>query len=204
MTWSDTLAALRADLYRMEAGQGWKHCLHQFFTAPNFRYMALFRLCQQTRQGGLMKWLLYPGLVFWFGRVSRRYGVRIPLPCKVGPGLYIAHWGSIWVNPEVSIGANCTIAHEVTLGRASRGPTKGAPTLGDKVYLGPGAKVVGAVKIANEALISANSLVMSDVPEKGVVIGVPGRVISHAGSEGYVSNTWPPQPAETEGHTEAE
>lgn len=186
------LTLLRADLFRLDQSVRNVDLVKHFVSSPCFRYVALFRICQHLRGNRILKLVFYPLFLFFFWRTGLRFGIRIPLSCTVGPGLYIGHWGGIWVNPDVSIGANCTLLHEVTLGRASRGPTEGAPEVGDRVYIGPGAKVVGKVRLGDQSLISANSLVVQNVPDSGVVMGVPGRVISHAGSEGYVTNCWEP------------
>ncbi|MBB5039939.1 serine O-acetyltransferase [Prosthecobacter dejongeii] len=188
-----TLGELRTllfcDLFRQDGKGGWGHFMFHFFRNPGYRYVALFRICQFLRQSKLRKFTLYFPMLYWFQRVSTIYGVRVPLTCRIGPGFYLAHWGCIWVNPGVTVGKNLTLTQGVTLGRASRGPTSGVPTLGDNVYVGPGACVSGTVKIGNHALISANSVVLQDVPENGVVIGVPARLFSTSGSESYVTNT---------------
>ncbi len=94
---------------------------------------------------------------------------------KIGPGLYISHNGGIHINPQAIIGKNCDIAHHVTIGASGMG-RKGAPTLGDDVYIGTGATLAGRVKIGSGAKIAANTLVISNVPEGATVMGVPGRI----------------------------
>jgi serine O-acetyltransferase len=59
--------------------------------------------------------------------------------------------------------------------------------LGDSVYIGPGAKIVGAVRIGDRVAIGANCVVTKDVPDDSVVVGVPGTVISQEGSAGYIN-----------------
>jgi serine O-acetyltransferase len=68
----------------------------------------------------------------------------------------------------------------VTIG--APGAAKGAPVLGDRVWIGAGAVITGPVKIGSGAVIAANSLVVSHVPENGVAVGVPARIMSHTGS----------------------
>jgi serine O-acetyltransferase len=99
---------------------------------------------------------------------------------QIGPGLYIAHYGGIWINPRVTIGSNCNLAHGVTIGAPMVAP--GAPVLGDRVWIGSGAIINGPVRIGSGAVIGANSLVASNVPENAVAIGVPARVLSYSGS----------------------
>jgi serine O-acetyltransferase len=87
------------------------------------------------------------------------------------------------------IGRNCNISQGVTIGRANRGRNKGYPVLGDGVYIGPGAVIAGSVRIGNDVAIGANCVVTTDIPDHSVVVGVPGRVISSEGAEGYVNRT---------------
>lgn len=93
------------------------------------------------------------------------------------------------MNHLSTIGKNCNISQGVTLGQANRGKNTGYPTLGDNVYIGPGAKIVGAVKIGNDVAIGANCVVTHDIPDHAVVVGVPGKVISWAGTAGYMDRT---------------
>jgi len=64
----------------------------------------------------------------------------------------------------------------------------GVPTIGDNVYIGPGAKLFGAIVVGDNAAIGANCVVTHDVPENAVVVGIPGKVISYEGSQGYINN----------------
>ena len=63
------------------------------------------------------------------------------------------------------------------------------PTIGDNVYLGPGAKIFGKIQVGNNAAIGANCVVTRDVPDNGVAVGIPAKVISYEGSTGYINNT---------------
>ena len=71
----------------------------------------------------------------------------------------------------------------------NRGKKKGYPQLGDNVYIGPGAKIIGAIRIGNNVAIGANCVVTKDIPDNAVVVGIPGKVISNQGSVGYVNRT---------------
>jgi serine O-acetyltransferase len=94
----------------------------------------------------------------------------------IGGGLYIAHIGGVHINPHAIVGSNCDIAHRVTIGASAMG-RKGAPVVGNNVYIGTGATLVGKIKIASGAKIAANTLVITNVPEGATVMGVPGRII---------------------------
>lgn len=93
------------------------------------------------------------------------------------------------VTPEAIIGKNCNLSQEVTIGITPRGERQGTPIIGDNVYIGPGAKIIGNVKIRNRVAIGANCVVTKDVPDNAVVVGIPGRVIAYQGSKGYVNQT---------------
>ena len=99
---------------------------------------------------------------------------------QIGPGLYIAHYGGIWINPGATLGSDCILAHGVTIGAPMA--AAGAPILGDRVWIGSGAIISGRVRIGSGAVIGANSLVVSNLPENAVAIGVPARVLSYTGS----------------------
>ena len=81
----------------------------------------------------------------------------------IGGGLYIAHIGGVHINPQAIVGRNCDIAHRVTIGASAMG-RQGAPVLGDNVYIGTGATLVGKIKIGSGAKIAANTLVITNVP----------------------------------------
>ena len=95
---------------------------------------------------------------------------------SIGEGLYIGHIGGVHINPQAVLGKNCDIAHRVTIGASAMG-RQGAPVLGDDVYIGTGATLVGKIKVGTGAKIAANTLVISNVPEGATVMGVPGRII---------------------------
>jgi serine O-acetyltransferase len=94
----------------------------------------------------------------------------------IGGGLYIGHIGGVHINPGAVLGRNCDLAHRVTIGASAMG-RQGSPTLGDDVYIGTGATLIGKIKIGRGAKIAANTLVMTNIPEGATVMGVPGRVI---------------------------
>jgi serine O-acetyltransferase len=94
----------------------------------------------------------------------------------IGGGLYISHIGGIHINPQAIIGSNCDITHRVTIGASAMG-RQGAPVIGNNVYIGTGATLVGKIKVGNGAKIAANTLVITNVPDGATVMGVPGRII---------------------------
>jgi serine O-acetyltransferase len=181
----------RADLYRYGGETSTQALLRRVVSHPGYRYTFAMRLCaylrtMQPRSLGRPLELLAR---LWLRRLRHAYGIDVPASARVGPGLYINHPGGIVVHNQAVIGANCNLSHGVTLGESNRGRRKGFPVVGDGVYIGPGAKLVGAVTVGDDVAIGANCVVTSDVPDHAVVVGVPGRVVSHDGAAGYVNRT---------------
>ncbi len=114
-------------------------------------------------------------------------GFKIPINV-FGKGLSIAHQGTIIVNPCTKIGENCRIHVGVNIGTAA-GSSKLVPTIGNNVYIAPGAKIFGDIKIANGIAIGANAVVCKDFLEENITIaGVPAKKISQKGSKGLMNN----------------
>lgn len=112
-----------------------------------------------------------------FDYFSQRLGFSIPINV-FGPGLSIAHYGTIVVNGNARIGKNCRIQENVTIGATSSRP--GAPQLGNNVFIGSGARLFGPIRIADNVAIGGGSVVTHSVTESGITIaGVPARKISN-------------------------
>jgi len=115
------------------------------------------------------------------GEVNRILtGVEIHPGAVLGPGLFIDHATGVVIGETAEIGEDVTIYHGVTLGGSGRDTGKRHPTIGDRVIIGAGAKVLGAIKIGDDSRIGANAVVVKEVPSSAVVIGVPGQVISRS------------------------
>ena len=117
------------------------------------------------------------------------YGLKLgfTIPINVfGPGLCLGHTGTIIVNEKCKIGSNCRIQAGVNIGNSSNLDENwvpdNVPTIGDNVYIGPGAKLFGKIKIGNNVRIGANAVVNKDVSDNVTVAGVPAKVVSQKGS----------------------
>jgi serine O-acetyltransferase len=110
--------------------------------------------------------------------------IQLSVRAEIGPGLYLPHSGTIVVGTGSVVGRNCTIAHNVTIGHAG-GRTRsasGSPVIGDRVYIGPGAIIIGPITVGNDALIGAGAVVVKSVPPRGVVVGNPAKLLGRSGS----------------------
>jgi len=154
------------------------------------------RLCGYARTGSLRRYLIYPPLKLLLLRYRYKYGIAIPEYTRIGPGLFINRFGNIMVNGDAVIGANCNITHGAMLGQLNRGPRAGSPILGDDVFLAAGCKVIGKIHLGDRCAVGANAVVTKDVPEDGVVGGIPARLISSNGSEGYINRRVHPDSAQ--------
>ena len=111
-----------------------------------------------------------------FKKLSVALGFTINPNC-FGPGLRIMHRGTIIVNGQSRIGANCSINACVNIG-VKPGFDDEVPMLGSNIYIGPGAKIYGGIEIADDCKIGANAVVNKSFKEKGgVIIGVPARYL---------------------------
>jgi len=180
---------LRADLARYDptgGARGVKRVLRIALGTEAAWALTTFRLGQylQTEAPGWLRQAAKAPYALLHRWVRGRVGIHLYPTTEIGGGLYIGHYGGVWISPWARIGEGCNINHEVTIGVAANHQ---APTLGDRVWVGPKATISGGVQVGSGAVISANSLVVSDVPENGVVIGVPARLISQAGSKALLT-----------------
>lgn len=118
----------------------------------------------------------------WHKVIEITTGIDLPSTVDIGPGLHIAHFGGIFVNHHARIGSNCNIGAGVVIGSGGRGDAAGAPVLGDRVFIGPGACVLGPVRIGDDVAIGANAVVTTDLPASAVAVGNPARIVSSRGS----------------------
>ncbi|MGE8555226.1 MAG: serine acetyltransferase [Chryseobacterium jejuense] len=177
--------AIQKDFYR-ESGKWlstfeiWKKCIN-----PNLHYLYILRKAQKHQKKSIS------GL-FWkfvLRHYQIKYGFQIYPETQIGEGLYLGHWGTLVINPKAKIGKNCNIAQGVTIGQQNRGKNEGYPVIGDEVWIGPNAVIVGSVNIGNNVLIAPNAYVNFDVPENSMVMGNPGKIYeAENATQGYINN----------------
>jgi serine O-acetyltransferase len=124
---------------------------------------------------GPWRWIarqLCGGLAFSVGLLTR---TSISPDAKVGEALHLIHGTNVSIAAGVELGDRVGIMHDVTIGPASDGV--GLPRIGNEVFIGVGATILGPVTIGDGAMISANSLIVSAVPAGGFAIGVPAKAV---------------------------
>ena len=141
---------------------------------PRIRAVLWFRLSHALAQRGLM-----PLALLIRAHTLRSAGVEIHPSAQIGGGLYLIHSTGIVVGPGVVIGRDCRLHPGVVLGEPGRGSTGtwGEPVVGDNVTIGTHAVILGKITLGDRCVVGANSVVLKDVPDDGVVAGVPARLI---------------------------
>lgn len=117
-------------------------------------------------------------LLYYFFRLillhySYKFGIELSPRTKIGKGLSISHFGGIAINGRAVIGDDLDIRQGVTIGNTE----KGVPILGNNIYIGAGAKIIGAIKIGDNVKIGANAVVVKDVPDNCTAVGIPAKII---------------------------
>ncbi|HPG96761.1 MAG TPA: serine O-acetyltransferase, partial [Rectinema sp.] len=101
-------------------------------------------------------------------------GIEIHPAAKIGSGFFIDHGMGVVIGETAIIGKDVTLYHGVTLGGTSLEKKKRHPTIGDRVTIGAGAKILGDISIGDDSRIGANAVVVKNVPPNSVVVGIPG------------------------------
>lgn len=121
---------------------------------------------------------------------THKNGIEMDASPLIGPGLYLGHPYNITINYGVTIGKNCNVHKGAVIGQANRGVRKGCPVLGNNVYVGINAAIVGKVTIGDDVMIAPNSFINVDVPSHSVVFGNPCIIKpKENATQGYVNFT---------------
>jgi serine O-acetyltransferase len=184
---TDVAALINSDLYRYFGRTDRSTFISTFLRIPGFRYSYYLRKTRSQRdREGILARLAFAYNKFLLNHYRFRYGFEIHETTNIGPGLYLGHFGGVVIHPDTVIGNNVNIAQGVTIGQTSRGSKAGVPVIGQRVWIGANAIVVGAISVGDDSLIGPGAYVNFDVPPLAVVLGNPGKIVSYAGSAGYV------------------
>ncbi len=180
---------LEADLYRYTGDTGFVSFWKAFLLIPGFRFVYFLRKSRYWREQRL--WPVHWVYRLFLNHYRIKYGFDIFDTTNIGKGLYLGHFGGVVINPLAQIGETVNIGQSVTIGKVNRGKKIGVPTIGNRVWIGAHAIIVGNITIGDESLIAPGAYVNFDVPEKSVVLGNPGVIVSNKGSEGYINHYLP-------------
>jgi serine O-acetyltransferase len=169
------ISSIRRDIQAVkERDPAARGTLEVIFAYPGFHARQLHRLAHTLHNARVP---VLPRVVSNFSRFIT--GIEIHPAARIGEGLFIDHGMGVVIGETAEIGDDCHILQGVTLGGTSLHRTKRHPTLGNRVVVGAGAKLIGAVEIGDNARIGAGSVVVSNVPPNATVVGVPGHVVAY-------------------------
>lgn len=177
------MRALKADTFRTFGRFSWWLVFKGVMSLPGFRVVVTMRCCQEAqRLSPNIRWLF-----FTLARMMHRFasflaGVEFPWNTIVAPGLALTHARGIVVNSRTTIGRNVTLFHGVTLGQRDQVLSDGSrlshcPIIGDDVWIGPHAIVVGGVTVGRGSRIAGGAFVFEDIPSRSLVMGNPAKII---------------------------
>ena len=146
------------------------------------KYFKYYYRCKKSLGGGLFRKILKAYYIFLMINIQKKCNCFIPIKsnikyCPIFPhSLY-----GIFISSGATIGKNCVIFQQVTIGSNTLLDSKnvGAPTIGDNVYIGAGAKIIGNIKIGNNVRIGANTTITEDIPDNVTVVNGKIRIIAH-------------------------
>jgi len=174
---------IKSDLIRYVETASIRQFIKSYLITPGFKYMFWHR----TTQYLFTKNTLLGYYALWrLKHFSYKFGIQVSYRTQIGEGFYIGHFSNIVVSDQAIVGKNVNISQGVTIGMASTGDKIGAAVISDDVYIGPGAKLIGKIKVGTNVAIGANAVVTKDVPDNAVVVGVPARIISMKGAREYI------------------
>lgn len=177
------------DFKKYKKYSGNKAAVVLFLTTQGLWALFVYRISNSIYTSSLPKLLKKIMLVFavicqkWIEIVT---GISIPYSASIGTEFYIGHFGGIIINAKAIIGNNCNISQGVTIGVSGRGDDRGVPCIGNHVYIGANATIVGNISIGDYCIVAANSLVTSTVLANRTVAGVPAKEVSDNTSKGYI------------------
>ena len=154
-----------------DKGIVWKHFIKDFIFQHRVRYIVYFRVSQNTKNRFIHLFCEYK-----LYRLCRKYGIEIKTNTKIGPGFVMIHPYNITISPEAVLGENVHILKGATVG-VSWGKKPGAPQIGNCVYIGINATLLGGIQVGDEVLVAPNTLVNQDIPSHSIVIGNPCKII---------------------------
>ncbi|GIW10794.1 MAG: hypothetical protein KatS3mg061_1851 [Dehalococcoidia bacterium] len=170
--WQSIKRDIQAALERDPAARS---ALEVVLAYPGFHARQIHRLAHALWRRRIP---LLPRLISHLGRALT--GIEIHPGAQIGEGLFIDHGMGVVIGETAVIGDDCTLYQGVTLGGVSTRRTKRHPTLGNRVVVGAGAKLLGSIEIGDDVKVGAGSVVVQSVPPNATVVGVPGRGGCHS------------------------
>ncbi len=164
----DVARWLRPGRFAEPAEVSWGRAALLIYRHMGLRAVLAFRIGQWFKGVGVP---FAPGFIQRL--IYRRYGLDIVIGAKVGGGLYVAHPIGTTLAPA-RMGENCSVIAAVTVGMRTE---HAFPTIGDRVFLGAGARVLGGLNLGDDSKVGANAVVLNDVSNGVSVVGIPAKPV---------------------------
>jgi serine O-acetyltransferase len=179
------VSLVETDLYRCIGSRDINKLYNYILIDPGFKFIFFLRFAS-VRPTSAFKKRIHAFSYYFHNKYFFKYGFQVPIQTTIGKGFQFLHFGNIVFNPLAVIGENCTVAQGVLIGQSNRG----VPVIGNFVWIGANAILVGRITIGNNVLIAPGSYVNIDVPENSLVMGNPCVIISKSPSiiDGYIVN----------------
>ena len=148
------------------------HSILEVFLYPSFRAQLYYKIAKYFYHKKLF-------LIarFLSEKAKRKTGIEIHPGATIGKNLFIDHGTGVVIGETAIIGDNVTLFHGVTLGGTGKEKGKRHPTIGNNVFIGSGAKLLGNIKIGDNVKIGANAVVLKDIKPNTTVVGIPGEIV---------------------------
>jgi serine O-acetyltransferase len=166
-----------------------KSVVEIFFCYPGFHAVLMHRLAHRLYQWHLP---LVPRMISQLSRFLT--GIEIHPGARIGRRFFIDHGMGVVIGETAEIGDDVLLYQGVTLGGTGNETGKRHPTLGNRVVVGTGAKILGNIKIGDNVRIGAGSVVVHPVPDHSTVVGIPGRVVRMRDQDGVLEHGRLPDP----------
>ena len=180
---------VKADIRRLRRYGDHSHLFKLYWHNQGLQAVTCYRFgrwLQDSPPPPLVRHLLKVVFHLWWKAIQDTTGIYISTDARIGPGFYVGHFGGIVVGAGAVIGRDCNISQGVTIGWSHYLGEYGVPTLEDRVYLAPGAKVIGPITLGAGTVAGANAVVVKPTETDAVVGGVPAKVIGDTGSAVFI------------------
>lgn len=175
----DTLKLIKADFKRYIA-TGANSKIKILFFNQGFIFTTVFRLNNRLylifKKTPILNKIMGLHCLIWLKISQIVTGLSLPPGLKVGKGILISHSGTVIVNGNCVLGENINLGPDTIIGYGIKNGKEGYPIIGNRVFIGPGAKIFGPITIGNDVMIGANAVVIDNVPDMAVVAGVPAKI----------------------------
>lgn len=153
---------------------------HKSINHAGFRTLLVYRFGRWRMQ--VQPKILRMPLSFLYRQMEKhvrfKYGIELPYTVQLGRGVTFEHQHGIVIHGNTVIGDGCIIRQGVTIGNRHIEKPLEAPIIGTNVNIGAGAKILGKVNIGDNVVIGANAVVIKDIPDNAIAVGIPARVIN--------------------------